>query len=173
VVRRLLQLDRAFQAVVVCGKNDELRRDVEELVGDRAGQFAVLGFTDKMSELMAASSMLLSKPGGLTTAEALARRLPMVILDPIGGQEERNSDVLLEAGAAIKCTEVTVLNHKVARLLDDPARLAAMSENARRLGRPDAAASVADIVLNSPAQKPAIISRMREKVLRKRIEEHG
>jgi processive 1,2-diacylglycerol beta-glucosyltransferase len=86
----------------------------------------VLGFTKEMSELMAASTMILSKPGGMTTAEALARGLPMMILDPIGGQEERNADVLLEAGAAVKCTEVTLVAHKLRRLLDDPVRLERM-----------------------------------------------
>jgi processive 1,2-diacylglycerol beta-glucosyltransferase len=123
-----------------------------------------------MPDLLGAATLLLSKPGGLTTAEALARGLPMVILDPIGGQEERNSDVLLEAGAAVKCTEVTVLNHKLRRLLDDPARIAAMGENARRLGRPGAAEAIVRVVLESPARPPATISRLREKELRKRFE---
>jgi processive 1,2-diacylglycerol beta-glucosyltransferase len=171
VTRRLLQLDRDFQAVLVCGKNEDLRRDIGELVAGREDRFRVMGYTDRMPDLMGAATLLLSKPGGLTTAEALARGLPMVILDPIGGQEERNSDVLLEAGAAVKCTEVTVLNHKLQRLLDDPARIAAMSENARRLGRPNAAADIARIVLESPPRKPVIITRKREKALRKRIEE--
>jgi processive 1,2-diacylglycerol beta-glucosyltransferase len=170
VVKRLLQLNRDFQAVIVCGKNDDLRRDIDELVAGRGDRFRVLGYTDQMPDLMGAATLLLSKPGGLTTAEALARGLPMVILDPIGGQEERNSDVLLEAGAAVKCTEVTVLNHKLERLLDDPARIAAMSENASRLGRPNASADIARIVIDSPERKPAIISRQREKALRKRIE---
>jgi processive 1,2-diacylglycerol beta-glucosyltransferase len=170
VVRRLLQLDRDFQAIVLCGKNAELRADVEALVAGREDRFRVEGFTNDMPELMGAASLLLSKPGGLTTAEALARGLPMVILDPIGGQEERNADVLLENGAAVKCTEVTVLNHKVARLLDDPARLAVMAENARRLGRPSAAADIAKIVTTAPPTKPAVISRKKEKALRKRFE---
>jgi processive 1,2-diacylglycerol beta-glucosyltransferase len=170
VARRLLELDRDFQAVIVCGKNEDLRRDISELIAGREDRFRVLGYTDRMPALMGAATLLLSKPGGLTTAEALARGLPMVILDPIGGQEERNSDVLLEAGAAVKCTEVTVLNHKLERLLDDPVRIAAMSENARRLGRPSAAADITRIVLDSPPRKPAIITRKREKALRKRIE---
>lgn len=97
----------------------------------------------------------------------------MVILDPIGGQEERNADVLLEAGAALKCTEVTVLNHKLAKLLDDPERLARMRENARRLGNPHAAADIAKIVAESPARKPAMISASREKILRKRVVQNG
>lgn len=173
VLNRLLQLDRDFQAVIVCGKNDELQKDVTELVAGREDRFKVLGYTTEMPSLLGAATLLLSKPGGLTTAEALARGLPMVVLDPIGGQEERNSDVLLEAGAAVKCTEVTVLNHKLSRLLDNPQKIAAMSDNARHLGRPNAAAAIADIVVTSPPRKPAIISRMREKALRKRIEEQG
>lgn len=170
VVRRLMQLDRDFQAIIVCGKNEEMKNDVEELVAGRQDRFRVLGYTKEMPDLMGAATLLLSKPGGLTTAEALARGLPMVILDPIGGQEERNSDVLLEAGAAVKCTEVTVLNHKLRRLLDDPTRIEAMRENARQLGRPNSSANIAEIVATSPERKPAIISRTREKALRKRIE---
>ncbi|MEX1118544.1 MAG: glycosyltransferase [Terrimicrobiaceae bacterium] len=173
VVKRLLLLNRDFQAIVLCGKNEELRKDVGVLVAGREDQFRVVGFTDDMPQLMAAATLLLSKPGGLTTAEALARGLPMVILDPIGGQEERNADVLLEVGAAVKCTEVTVLNHKLERLLDDPQRLALMSENARKLGRPTAAADIAQIVASSPPREPALISRQREKALRKQFEEQG
>ncbi len=171
VVRSLLQLDRDFQTIIVCGRNEQLQNDIKDLVGERADRFKVLGYTSEMPALMGAATLLLSKPGGLTTAEALARGLPMVILDPIGGQEERNSDVLLEAGAAIKCTEVTVLNHKVRRLLDDPNRIATMSDNARKLGRPRAAADIATIVMEAPSRKPTIISKLREKILRKRIEE--
>ena len=170
VVRRLLLLDRDVQAIIVCGKNAGLQKNIEALTAGHGNRFRVLGYTSEMPDLLGAATLLLSKPGGLTTAEALARGLPMVVLDPIGGQEERNSDVLLEAGAAVKCTEVTVLNHKLGRLLDDPARIAAMSENARRIGRPTAAADIARIVMESPARKPAIISREREKALRKRIE---
>jgi processive 1,2-diacylglycerol beta-glucosyltransferase len=171
VVRRLLQLDREFQAVIVCGENQELLKEIEALTCEQRGRFRVIGFTREMPDLLGAATLLLSKPGGLTTAEALARGLPMVILDPIGGQEERNSDMLLEAGAAVKCTEVTILNHKLQRLLDNPARIAAMSENARRLGRPDAADAIARTVLDSVPRKPATISRLREKELRRRLEQ--
>jgi len=126
-----------------------------------------------MPDFLGAATILLSKPGGMTTAEALARGLPMVILDPIGGQEERNSDVLLEAGAAVKCTEVTVVAHKLKKLLENPARLQAMSENARALGRPSAARDIARIVLESPDRPHAKISKLREKALRRRIAATG
>ena len=173
VVRRLLQVDRNFQAVVTCGKNEDLRGAISHLVRDRSEDFCVLGYTNEMPDLMGAASILLSKPGGMTTAEALARGLPMMILDPIGGQEERNSDVLLEAGAAVKCTEVTLIAHKLRRLLDSPDRLRAMSANARALGRPTAAADIARITLEAPDRKPAVISKLREKALRKRIAAQG
>ena len=171
VVRQLLNLDRDFQAVIVCGRNEEMQDDIVQLVKSRPGDFRVLGYTAEISELMAASTMILTKPGGMTTAEALARGLPMMILDPIGGQEERNSDVLLEAGAAVKCTEVTLVAHKLRRLLDDPPRLERMREAARQLGRPNAARDIARITMEEPEKRPVIISKLREKVLRKRIAE--
>jgi processive 1,2-diacylglycerol beta-glucosyltransferase len=173
VVRRLLQLDCDFQAIIVCGKNNDLKEEVTHLVRGRPDDFRVFGYTDEMPDFMGAATILLSKPGGMTTAEALARGLPMVILDPIGGQEERNSDVLLEAGAAVKCTEVTVVAHKLKKLLQNPERILAMSENARALGRPSAARDIARIVLESPVRPHAIISKLREKALRKRIAASG
>ncbi len=80
--------------------------------------------------------MFIGKPGGLTTSEALACGLPLAIIQPIPGQEERNSDHLLEEGIAIKCNELTTLAYKIDRLLGDPARLAAMRRNAPRPGPP-------------------------------------
>ena len=173
VVRQLLQVDRDFQAIIVCGRNEEMQNEIVELLKDRPSDFRVLGYSKDMSDFMSVATILLSKPGGMTTAEAVACGLPMMILDPIGGQEERNADVLLEAGAAVKCTEVTLVAHKLRRLLDDPDRLRQMTQNARKLGRPNAASEIARIVLEQPDRKPAIISKLREKALRKRIAAAG
>lgn len=173
VVRQLLQLERDFQAIIVCGKNEEMQTEIVELLKDRPADFRVLGYTEHMPDFMSIASILLSKPGGMTTAEAVACGLPIMILDPIGGQEERNADVLLEAGAAVKCTEVTLVAHKLRRLLDDPERLRQMSQNARNLGRPNAASEIARIVLEQPDRRPVIISKLREKALRKRIAAAG
>jgi processive 1,2-diacylglycerol beta-glucosyltransferase len=173
VVRQLLQLERDFQAIIVCGKNEEMQTEIVELLKDRPADFRVLGYTEHMPDFMSIASILLSKPGGMTTAEAVACGLPMMILDPIGGQEERNADVLLEAGAAVKCTEVTLVAHKLRRLLDDPERLRQMSRNARSLGHPNAAAEISRIVLEEPDRRPVVISKLREKALRKRIAAAG
>jgi len=95
-----------------------------------------------MDELMGASDLIVGKPGGLTTSEAMARGLVYVVVNPIPGQEERNSDHLLEEGAAIRCNNLPVLAYKVDKLLDDPARLATMRANALKLARPNAARDI-------------------------------
>jgi UDP-N-acetylglucosamine:LPS N-acetylglucosamine transferase len=79
--------------------------------------------------------------------------------------------VLIEAGAALKCSEVTLVAHKLRRLLDDPERLQRMRDCARNLGRPNAAAEIARITLEEPDRRPVVISKLREKALRKRIAE--
>ena len=91
---------------------------------------------------MAVADLIVSKPGGLTTSEALARGTPMAIVNPIPGQESRNSDFLLENGAAIKINNVATLAHKVTELLRNPERLARMKTQASKLGRPQAAFDV-------------------------------
>jgi processive 1,2-diacylglycerol beta-glucosyltransferase len=101
-----------------------------------------------MHDLMKVSDLFMGKPGGLTTSEALACGLPMVVLSPIPGQEERNSDHLLEEGAAIKCNEFTTIAYKLDRLLDDPQRLEMMRCRAKELGRPHAADTIVDTLMH-------------------------
>jgi processive 1,2-diacylglycerol beta-glucosyltransferase len=91
---------------------------------------------------MACADLIVSKPGGLTTSEALARGVPMAIVSPIPGQESRNSDYLLENGAGIKVNHPALLPMKLSQLLNDRQRLARMRENAGRLGHPQAAFDV-------------------------------
>src|SRR5205814_8111735 len=100
------------------------------------------GFVEKIAEQMAVSDLAVTKSGGLTTAECLAMNLPMVIRDPIPGQEERNCDFVLEAGAGVRANGLASLRYKVAALLADRARLASMREAARRVARPEAAVEV-------------------------------
>ncbi len=89
----------------------------------------------------------MTKPGGLTASEALAWGTGIVIINSIPGQEERNSDYLLENGAAIKCNHVPTLPYRVTALLRDPERLALLRANSRRLARPRAALDVAEQAL--------------------------
>ena len=131
------------QIIAISGRNEELKEKLEKLSrGVPLGHpvsLKVVGFTREMDELMAASDILLGKPGGLTTSEALAMGLVFVIVNPIPGQEERNSDHLLEDGVAIRCNNLPTLAYKIDRLLDDSERFARMQRQARMLARPRAA----------------------------------
>jgi processive 1,2-diacylglycerol beta-glucosyltransferase len=106
-----------------------------------------VGYTREMDELMAASDLVLGKPGGLTTSEALAKGLVFCIVNPIPGQEERNSDHLLEAAVAIRCNNLPTLTYKLDRLLADPVRFAAMQTNASRMAHPNAARDIVEKLL--------------------------
>jgi processive 1,2-diacylglycerol beta-glucosyltransferase len=97
-----------------------------------------------MDKYMAAADLMVGKAGGLTTSEALARALPMALIEPIPGQEERNADHLLEVGAAIRCNNLPAAAWKIGKLIDDSGRLARMREAAWKLGRPRAAAAIAE-----------------------------
>jgi len=96
---------------------------------------------------MAASDLAITKPGGLTTSECLAVGLPLIVVSPIPGQEERNADFLLENGAALKACEPAALAYRIDKLLREPRLLRTLRKNAARLGKPSAARKVLDIVL--------------------------
>jgi processive 1,2-diacylglycerol beta-glucosyltransferase len=151
----LLRLQHPAQIIAVCGRNQELKARLDRLAGGLPPaprvSLKVVGYTTEMDELMAASDLVVGKPGGLTTSEALARGLVFVIVSPIPGQEERNADHLLEEVAAIRCNNLPVLASKIDRLLDDPARFAAMQANVRRLARPRAAFDIVAKVMTLDA----------------------
>jgi processive 1,2-diacylglycerol beta-glucosyltransferase len=141
--RALLDVELPIEVVAVTGRNEAVREQLQAMSPPSRHRTVVLGFTKEIDELLAVADLVVSKPGGLTTSEALARGAVMVIVNPIPGQESRNSDFLLENGAAIKVNNVATLAHKVNVLLSNPARLEQLKGNAHRLGRPRAAFDVA------------------------------
>jgi len=151
IMNSLATLRRQVQAIIVCGGNEEVRKRVEQSVtrlpADALVTFKIVGLSSEMDELMAASDIFVGRPGGLTTAEALASGLAFVIVTPIPGQEERNSDHLLEEGVAIRCNDLSLLAYKLERLLDDTKRLQSMKESATRIARPRAAFAVVETLL--------------------------
>ncbi len=162
VLDGLARLRHPAQAVVICGRNTEMKAEMEQRARDIEATnpgltFRVLGYTDEMHRWMQMSDLFIGKPGGLTTAECLASGLPMTIVAPIPGQEDRNSDHLLEKGIAIKCNEFTTLAYKIDGLLDQPSILKTMSDKARWYGRPNAAATIVDTLLNQPVDEAAKI----------------
>jgi processive 1,2-diacylglycerol beta-glucosyltransferase len=164
VIEALSRLRRPAQAIVVCGKNAELQADLEKQATEVQQNvpgltIRVIGYTNEMHRWMQMADLFIGKPGGLTTAECLACGLPMVIVSPIPGQEERNSDQLLEKGIAIKANEFTTLAYKIDALLDDPAKLQSMREKALAYGHPHAAETIVDTLLNQPLEEPAQVPK--------------
>lgn len=143
----LLSIKTPIELVVVAGRNEALKAQLEQAQVPERHQVHVLGFTDRMDELLAVADLVVTKPGGLTTSESLARGAALAIVNPIPGQESRNCDFLLENGAAMKINNVGTLAYKVERLLSDPARLQTLKANALRLGKPQAAFEIARTAL--------------------------
>jgi processive 1,2-diacylglycerol beta-glucosyltransferase len=111
------------QILAICGRNEELKTRLERLAAEKLNNqtvtFKPIGYTTAMDEYMSAADLIVGKPGGLTTSEALAKGLIFVVVNPIPGQEERNSDHLLEKGCAIYCKNLPKLEYKIVELLSD------------------------------------------------------
>lgn len=139
--------------MAICGRSAALKARVAALAAARPADervtLRVVGYTRVIGEYMAVAD-LVGKPGGLTTAEALARGLPMVIVHQIPGQEERTADHLLEAGSAIRGNDLSALARRSTRSSEDPDRLAGMRAAAGR--RPRAAAEI--VATWGPERRP-------------------
>ncbi|VVS91562.1 MGDG synthase family glycosyltransferase [Desulfoluna spongiiphila] len=146
LTERMLKADPLCQIIALAGKNEDLFLALTRLSESSGGRLIPMGFTNTIERMMAVSDIAVTKPGGLTSSECLAMALPMIIISPIPGQEERNADYLLEHGAAHKALDVTSLEHKLKRLMDRPDIMRGMKEKAGQIARPDAAAHVLDIV---------------------------
>ena len=150
----VLDLPERVQALVIAGRNERLR---ERLLARARGQeqrIQVHGFTDRVDLFLAASDVLVGKSGGLTSSEAMARGVPMVVVRPIPGQEERNCDFLQESGAAVRARDLDELHYRLRHLLENPDDLAQMRARALAVGRPRSAHAVASAVLRLTGGNP-------------------
>lgn len=157
----MLALDIAAEIVVVCGRNDTLRERLNRISASPRHRVNIIGFTAAIDELMAAADVVISKPGGLTSAEVLCCGGAMLIVNPIPAQESRNADFLLENGAAVKVGHLATLQYELNALLSSPRRLAQLKANARRIARPQAAYDVAAKVLSMLDRSPRRSRRRR------------
>jgi len=134
------------QVIAACGTNARLRRALETLPRPVGGILHALGFTDDVPDLMAVADLVVSKSGGLTTSEAMAVGKPLVVSSAIAGQEERNADAVVAAGAGVKALTPEEVRWHVVRLVSRPDELRATAARARAFGRPHAADDIADRV---------------------------
>jgi len=125
--------------VVVAGKNAELKAQCEDIAKTLSVDVTVYGFVDFVHKLLDAADFVVTKPGGLSLSEILAKGKPMVLVAPIPGQEQRNCEYLLERGAATRLYDFADAAYYICRLLGDSSRLEAMALAAQRMACPHAA----------------------------------
>ena len=139
VIRKLNKLPQPFDIIVVTGKNQELQEQLARKGAKLRHTTKIFGFVDNVHELMEISEMIITKPGGITIAEALVKKLPMIIINPIPGQEAKNSEYLLSQSVAVEATDANDVMLFVDEFLRNPRKLWAMREAAAALGRPRSA----------------------------------
>jgi processive 1,2-diacylglycerol beta-glucosyltransferase len=149
MVERLLAVPGELQVVAIAGRNTQLLSSYEALAKQHPGRLVPLGFTKTIERVMAASDLCITKPGGLSTSECLAMGLPMLLISPIPGQEERNAQYLLEQGAAWLAMDELALAWRLQQLLAEPRILLRLRERALALARPQAAAQVLNAVFGA------------------------
>ncbi|MHB2020601.1 MAG: MGDG synthase family glycosyltransferase [Candidatus Xenobia bacterium] len=142
----LPQLSQPMHLVILAGKNKRLQKKLRQRAQDGAARVQVHGYVENVHEFMAAADLLVTKPGGLTSSEALASSLPMLIVRPIPGQEQRNTRWLTSHKVAVQVHQDRDLSTAIQDALAAPALLRRMRVRARALGHPEAAFKVADVL---------------------------
>jgi len=148
IVKSLETVKADFQEIIVTGVNRKLYKSLKKSLPGYKKKVALFEYASNINELMTASDIIVTKPGGITTAEAMANRLPMIIVRPIPGQEANNTAYLTAKGAAIKIDNAKDINIVVENLISDPARLNDLREGAGRIAKPQASLDIARLLLN-------------------------
>ena len=136
------------QLAVVTGSNNKLYNKLKNKIKSNKKKIGLYKFIPNIDELMEIATLIITKAGGLTTAEALAKGLPMVIIRPIPGQEEINTTYFLNKGVAVKITEDKLVAQFIQELLSNPQMLKAMHHQAIKMSKPNASLDIAQVILN-------------------------
>jgi len=147
IFEELLQTEGDFQIVAVSGKNEKQRQKFEEMVQTTDKKVVVLGYTNDVPALMNMCDFVISKPGGLTSTECLVMNKPMLIINPIPGQEEQNAIYFTNNGTAIRAYEGEPLRHQINTLVKNKMKVEQMVEMCKTIARPNAAADIVKIIM--------------------------
>ena len=147
-LEELLTVDRDFQILIITGRNEHLKDKLSKMLNSTTHDknICLLGYTNKMNDILASIDVLISKPGGLTTTEALLSDVPMIVPYFIPGQEEENLDFLTNCGAALRTTKKYSLPVLLKVLIDDPSRLDMLKENIKSIKKFNSAINISDLV---------------------------
>ncbi|CAH2215294.1 MGDG synthase family glycosyltransferase [Tepidibacter aestuarii] len=146
----LLSIDKDFQIIVVTGRNSSLKEKIEKTLEsvNTNKNIVILPFTNKMNDILSVSDILITKPGGLTTTEALLKEIPMIIPYYIPGQEGENLDFLLNSGVALKTTEKYNLKILVTLLMENPNRLDNLKSNINSLKKLNSSENICNLIMS-------------------------
>ncbi len=145
-IKKMDALSSDFQIICVCGRNTRAKKRIDKL--DMSHKIYNYGYVDNVDVLMDAADIIVTKPGGLTVSEALAKRLPMILINPIPGQEERNTEFLLNNGIAMKMTRTCPVDVCVFQMLVNNWRYALSKDIVEYVGKPFAARDLGEFVIN-------------------------
>jgi processive 1,2-diacylglycerol beta-glucosyltransferase len=132
-IEKLDSLDIDFQVIVVCGNNKRMYQKVSELQTRK--RFDIYGYVDNVDIMMDAADCIITKPGGITSSEAMAKGLPMIMINPIPGHEMRNAEFMLNNGLALYATKSFPLNEAVFSLFKHPDRISYLRGTIELYGR--------------------------------------
>ena len=140
---------RDFQVIGIAGKNEKMKLAFENIVRENNCEenVKVLEFTNKVPELMSISDLVVTKPGGMTTTESLASELPMIIINPIPGQEVENAEFLESKNIAIWIRKDDDVNEVLKNLFESPTKLKEMKQNTKLLANINSTKNICDILL--------------------------
>lgn len=148
-IEKILSLREPFELLIVCGQNKKQQRKFEKMkAANNATNMHIFGFVDNVNEMMDVADVFISKPGGLSVTEAMGKQLPLIMINPIAGHEERNLEFLLNCGAAIYATKTYPLDEAVNLLLTSPSRLEALHKNIAELAKPNALADICNFIMS-------------------------
>lgn len=148
IVKSLEKIKLEFQEIIVSGANTKLYKSLKRKIRKYKKNIMLLGYVDNINELMGISDIIITKPGGITTAEALAKKLPMIIARPLPGQEASNTAYLTRQQAAIKVDKSKDINFVIEDLLKDTSGLNRLSKSAGLISKPNAGLDIARFLLN-------------------------
>ena len=148
VVKELVRIKRPdLQLVVGIGKGEQVKDEVEAILKRSHMPYKLYGFIDDMVNKLAATDLIITKPGGLIVSECLAMHIPLLLINPTPGQEEANAIFLLERGVAMYLRNVTSLAYKLSLMLDDPSHYRRIKDRLFAIGKPNASLEIAmDVV---------------------------
>ncbi len=151
LIRELDSCGEDFQVLCVCGRNEKAKKEIDSVTWKKTVK--TYGFVDNVDVIMDASDLLVTKPGGLTASEALAKGMPCIVANPIPGQEERNLEFLVNNGCAVMLTDEYRADEALYQLLAFPWRMAMLREGAANIGKPHATEDLYNFVKRLTEEK--------------------